>query len=100
VADDPQQAPMGDEVQRGAATIGSPADVIATALAGHQQSYEIDGEYPTEFHGYAHAVIGALRANGFVIIPGGPASVGRALCLGVVGCSALVHYNGCPGGES
>jgi hypothetical protein len=46
------------------------ADVIAAALAEHQQSYDFD-DLPTEFHGYAAAVLRALDAHGWRVTPPG-----------------------------
>lgn len=43
-------------------------DVIAQAIADHQDSYEPD-DLPTPFHGYAEAVIDALHKAGYVILP-------------------------------
>lgn len=47
------------------------ASVIASALAEHQQSYDPD-DLPTEFHGYAYAVLRALASEGYRVSP--PAS--------------------------
>jgi hypothetical protein len=43
-------------------------DVIAAALAEHQQSYE-PADLPTGFHGYAHAVLTGLESHGWRVTP-------------------------------
>lgn len=63
--DDP--CPLDDDPPR----FSPEKDVIAQAIAAHQDSYESD-DLPTPFHGYAQAVVTALHAAGYRIIPPAP----------------------------
>ncbi len=46
----------------------NPRDVIAEALAAHHDTFEDATELPTEYHGYADAVLEAFADNGIVMM--------------------------------